>query len=270
MHWLVQTGFEEDPKYMELCKNLVRMGVNHTFCKAIPFSDDDIICDIDLSTINEPIFTYGSYTLSKIAKKRGYTPGAFISEKSSMDNLLSIFGDELLNNDMVIDTLANIDTDMDDFFCRPMEDSKSFVAKVYGLEEFKQFQKQIIDAGVENYSTIYPHTKVLICKPKRIEAEYRFFVVNGKIVTSSQYKMGDRVVYAPIIDQNLEWYAGSIVQRCNVFNCHPDVAYVLDIAISEGKPWVLEVNSINSSGLYAIDTQKFIDAIECLTIRYKV
>lgn len=270
MYWLVQSGFDNDPAYVSLCQNLVRMGINHSFCRAIPFSEDDIISDVDLSSIKEPIFTYGSYTLSKIAKKRGYQPGSFISENIGMENLIKIYGDEMLNSDMVIDTLENINPDMSEFFCRPMEDSKSFTAKVYTLNEFNEFKQGIIEAGTEHFSTIYPHTKVLICKPKTIEQEYRFFVVDGKIITYSQYKMGNRVVYKSDVDQSIIWYASSIVHSRTVLKNHPDIAYVLDIAVSNGVPKVLEVNSINSSGLYAIDTQKFIDAIETLGYRYKV
>ena len=269
MHWLIQKGFDNDPAYVELCKNLERMGVSHSFCKAIPFSENDIISDIDLDAITEPIFTYGSYTLSKIAKKRGYNPGSFISETIGMENLIKIFGNHMLNSDMVIDTLENIETEMPKFFLRPMEDTKSFPAKIYTLEEFKEFKRKIIEAGTEHYATIYPHTKVLISSPKEIEQEYRFFVVAGKVITGSQYKMGERVVYSPNIDRNIQWYVSSVVDMRNVLNNHPDVAYVIDIAVSEGEPKILEVNSINSSGLYAIDTQKFIDAVESLTHRYK-
>ena len=269
MHWLIQEGFDNDPAYIELCKNLARMKIPHSFCRAIPFSENDIISDVDLDAITEPIFTYGSYTLSKIAKKRGYNPGSFISETIGMENLIKIFGNHMLNSDMVIDTLENIETEMPKFFLRPMEDTKSFPAKIYTLEEFKEFKRKIIEAGTEHYATIYPHTKVLISSPKEIEQEYRFFVVDGKIVTSSQYKMGDRVVYSSNVDQHIQWYASSVVDMRNVLNNHPDVAYVLDIAVSKGNPYILEVNSINSSGLYAIDTQKFINAIENLTHRYK-
>jgi len=43
----------------------------------------------------------------------------------------------------------------------------------------------------------------------------------------------------------------------------------LDVAVIERNiPKVLEINSINSSGLYAIDTQKLIAAVEDLTDRY--
>jgi hypothetical protein len=48
-------------------------------------------------------------------------------------------------------------------------------------------------------------------------------------------------------------------------NCWaPDYAFVLDIATTDGVPKVIEANCINASGMYAIDTQKFIAAVESL------
>lgn len=265
MHWLIQRKMEQDPACVRLYDNLERMGIHHSFCRAVPFSDDDLTSEIDLDTVKEPIFTYGSYTLAKIARRRGYKPGSFISERFSMDSLLSNYGDELLNNDMVTGPLSDIQTDMPEFFIRPMEDTKSFVAEITSKQSFEEFRNKIIAAGTEHFSTIYPHTKVIISSPKKIEQECRFFIVDKKIVTSSQYKVGDVVRILPIVDSYITEYVQKIISR----EWEPDTAYCLDIAVSNGIPKVLEINCINSSGLYALDTQKFISAIEDLTERYR-
>jgi hypothetical protein len=130
MHWLIQSKFDYDPKVRELVGNLQRLKINHSFCKAIPFSEE-MTSDVDLDKIVDPIFTYGSYTLSKIVVKRGYKPGAFISPNLGQDFLLSNYGDRMLNSDMLICELGEVlDNVPDEFFIRPVKDSKSFTAKI--------------------------------------------------------------------------------------------------------------------------------------------
>lgn len=265
MQWLIKRGFENDPKYRELCEDLVRMGINHTFCNVIPFSEDGLTLESELT--DEPLFTYGSYTLSRIVKARGYRPGSFVSKDIDFDSLKNIYGEQLLNYDMSIVRLEDAEPTEEQFFIRPMEDNKAFDAKVMNVAEFNSFKTKIMNLG-EGFATVTKDTMCLISSPKEIKLEVRFFVVDGKIATYSLYKLGDTIWYSALVDQYIIDYAKNIV----VSHKQPDVAYVLDVAVIEVNgefiPKVLEINSINSSGLYAIDTQKFIMAIEDLTERY--
>ena len=262
MQWLIKRGFESDPKYRELCDDLMRMGIKHTYCNVIPFSEDGLTIESELS--EEPLFSYGSYTLSKIVKSRGYRPGSFISKDIDFDSLKNIYGSELLNYDMSICRLEDAIPTSELFFIRPMEDNKAFTAKVMDIAEFKRFKEGIVNLG-DGFSTVTKDTPVLISTPKEIMSEIRFFIVDGKIATQSLYKLGDSVWYSAIVDQYIIDYVKDVVSS----HRQPDVAYVLDVAVIERNiPKVLEINSINSSGLYAIDTQKLIAAVEDLTDRY--
>ncbi len=262
MFWLIKRGFENDPKYRELCLNIKRFEIKHTFCNVIPFSTE-VISDTPLDSIKDPVFNYGSYNLSKIVKSMGLKPGAFISENISLNNLLEHYGPEMFNSDMIFGTIKDIEPQVNNFFIRPMEDSKSFTAQVLDIENFKYFKSNILNLDSEEYSTIKPNTMVSICSPKNIDQEIRFFIIDSKISTYSTYKIGDRVVYSPEVDQYIIDYVKDVIKIYE-----PDVAYCLDIAVSGGQPKILEINSINSAGLYAIDTQKFIFDIEDLTEKY--
>ncbi len=258
MHWIVKKGFEKDPKYRELCNNLIKMDIKHSFCNVIPFSDDIIDLEIELIKIKEPIFVYGSYTLSKIIKRELPDSYVFISTNLNLDNLLKHYGNEMFNNDMIFGKISEIETNLDTFFMRPLEDSKSFTAKIYNKEEFIQFKNNIKNLSLSNqYSTMDNDTMVCISKPKSIEKEIRFFIINNKISTYSQYKIGDSVLYSNDVEQYVIDYVNKIIKIYE-----PELSYCLDIAINNGVPKILEINSINSAGLYAIDTQKFIFDIE--------
>ena len=263
MHWLIQDKFNYDPAVRDLVANLKRLEINHSFVKAIPFSEDGLIADFDLDDIDEPIFTYGSYTLSKIVYNRGYRPGAFISPLISLNHLLDNYGDNMLNNDMRFFPLKEVIDNIGDeeFFVRPMEDTKSFTAEVTNKERFSDFVENIKGLG-DGYSTVDMDTMVAISKPKSIQQEIRFFIVNGKISTYSTYKIGDRVCYDGFVDRDAIDFVSALV---GFGNWNPDIAYVIDVAMSNDEPKILEVNSINSSGLYGIDTQKFIMSIEDLS-----
>lgn len=265
MQWLIKRGFENDIKYIELCEDLKRLGITHTFCNVIPFSEDGLTLESELT--DEPLFSYGSYTLSKIVKARGYKPGSFVSKDINFDSLKEIYGAELLNYDMVIGKIKDIEPTSNMFFVRPMEDSKSFTAKVMHISEYNKFKENVLNLG-EGFSTVNKDTEILISSQKEIVSEIRFFIVDRKIATYSVYKVGDEVIYLALVDDYIKDYVKSIIEN----HKQPDLAYVLDVAVIEKNgnlvPKILEINSINSSGLYAIDTQKFIMAIEDITERY--
>jgi hypothetical protein len=177
----------------------------------------------------------------------------------SLNNLLDHYGDEMLNNDMEFYALKDVLNNATDiFFARPMEDSKSFTAEVTTKEKFSKFVKGIENIG-KKFSTVTLDTMVAVSKPKSIQREVRFFIVDGKISTYSSYKIGDYVIYDKFVDQYIIDYVKNIIGAWG-----PDKAYCLDIAVSSGQPKILEVNSINSSGLYDIDTQKLIQSINNL------
>lgn len=272
MHWVLEDRFDHDPKYRELKETLKRFDISHSLVKVVPFTDDGfttlegydlnkLIPEINSDSLilhNLSVFCYGSYTLSKIMHKH-FTPGAFISPMLGINNLLEHYGNEMFNNDMVIAPIRDLDTDLPEFFARPVEDTKSFCGGIMKNAEFKEWKQKIIDAALipENYSTITPYTMAVIAKIKPIHQEVRFFIVDRKIATYSQYKSGDSVIYSPHVDQYVIDYVNEMLKVWT-----PDRCFCMDIAITDGIPKILETNSINSSGLYAIDIQKFVMAVE--------
>lgn len=259
-HWLIQRGFDSDRQYLKLIEAIERMEIPHTFCTVVPFceSDEGIVLESPIPE-GSNIFCYGSYSLSKHAVRRGYFPGAFISNNSSIDNLIAKYGENMLNHDSVVIRFGDDDElvpNWDTFFIKPNEDTKAFTAEVLSREAFLEFKHRIQAQG-EEYSTVTKDTRVVISSPKEIDAEFRFFVVDGKVVTYSMYKSGSTVYYSGRVDEYIVEFAQSMVDLYQ-----PDRAFVIDIAITPDGLKVIEVNSINSSGLYDIDVQKLVFSIE--------
>lgn len=94
---------------------------------------------------------------------------------------------------------------------------------------------------------------------KEIYAEYRTWFVGGRLVTVSQYRLGDKVAYSSIVDDDVLTYAEKMESIW-----HPQQAFVLDVCRTEAGLRIMEINTINSAGFYAADVFKIFKAVENL------
>ena len=89
-----------------------------------------------------------------------------------------------------------------------------------------------------------------------IEAEYRFYVVNSKIITQSKYLPEE----SADVPEDVVTCAKSLVQILyNRGYRHLD--YTLDVVVSGGLVYLLETNCLFTSGLYKCDKEKLENAI---------
>ena len=112
---------------------------------------------------------------------------------------------------------------------------------------------------VENhlYLHVSLNTPVIINDIINITREMRFWIVNNRISTYSTYKIGDSVEHIHNVPENVFIYVESLLSLT------PYKSYTLDIAeINHSGYKVLEVNCINTSGLYDIDVEKLISDLE--------
>ena len=74
------------------------------------------------------------------------------------------------------------------FFIRPTEDRKIFAGQIVTKGEFDVWVTNTLNAHKDGYTTLTPDTEVIVSEVKNIHSEWRFFVVDGKIVTGSLIK----------------------------------------------------------------------------------
>ena len=110
------------------------------------------------------------------------------------------------------------------------------------LDEFKIWQ--------QNTSTNIP---LIYGKIKSIGQEYRHFIIDGKVVSSSRYKLGGIVNYSDNVDTAIISYAEKIAEIWT-----PARAYVLDTYVTNDEMGVVELGCIGNAGFYAADIQKII------------
>jgi hypothetical protein len=266
MLWILQNNLYKESKYAELVDFLERAGLPTIFVKALPFTDKLVAAEEDLSKARDqelipdvvipsgPCVTMGSYTLAKIAKSRGWTPGAWI-DNLSYDVWGQMWPDDILNPKAKLCKFE--DADMDDTkFIRPVEDSKSFSGKVFSPDEWRTWKKSVLEVATSE-DPLNGSTEILISEPVDIWTENRIWVIDGKIVTHSLYKRGRTVHYSPNVDAEVLVFAEEMIK-----NWRPNDAFVLDVAQTPQGCKIVEVNCLNAAGFYAGDMSKIVMAIE--------
>jgi hypothetical protein len=273
MYWVVQNNIYKEQKHSILMKTLKEKKIPHIEVKVVPFSDDKllpsefdsheykgIIDDIKGVEIpnNTPVMVLGGTTLAKIAERRGWNPGSFLNENFHYNQWKNALGDYLLNSEAMVGNLRDINPAWDTFFIRPCEDTKDFSGIVYTKEGFNRWREELLK-DEDSYPFI--NSEVVSSPVKIIEAEYRFFVVDGHIVTYSQYKLGDKLYKNATVDKEVIQFTKEMI---NLWQ--PARAFVIDIAKTNEGYKVIEINNFNSAGFYDADVVKIIDAIENMKI----
>ncbi|MFZ6712910.1 ATP-grasp domain-containing protein [Undibacterium sp. TC9W] len=247
MHWVIQRRIFKPGNYDLLIQALDSLEVAYTSVTIKP-GTYDLEPDVNLTG---KVYVCGAIKLARIANERGWLPGSLLNENFNFNVWQQHLGSELLNHAVGTGKLADIDTTRyKQFFIRPMEDNKAFDGTVIDNEMLADWRS---DPAKNNLLKL----DVMVSPVKDIYREYRLFVVNGRVVTGSLYKMAGRPQVSADLDDEVLMYAQTIISKWT-----PAQAFVMDVCLSEDSYKVIEFNNINSSGFYASDVLKYVDAIQ--------
>lgn len=252
MHWIIQSNLFNDNSKQELLDALDRLDVYYTLVKVIPFSGE---LEPEIVPYS-PVMVYGSTTFVLEAHKRGWKPGVFWNDKLDMKMCLEHWQDNILNADGYIEKFSDI-VITEPMFIRPISDLKDFSGNLVNPEEFHEWKTNLLEY---RDCTVTKDTLCLVAPPKELQFEYRLFVVDGTIVTGSQYRKGIRVISDKHVPDEVLAFGQQMI---NIWQ--PELAFVLDVAKTESDELkIIEINNINSSGFYKANLQKLIVALERL------
>jgi len=255
MFWVLQKNLFNEDAFTELLLQLDRQNVKYQVVNVIPFAHE---MDPDVN-VDDNVFVVGATSMNKIARKKNWIPGYF-DENLQYSNLLHFYDEHMLNIESVVKPLHTIEKMWDDFFIRPNNDNKQFSGQVMTWEEFESWRTSVIALdGESSLTTLTADDLVVMAPLQEIYAEYRFYVVDGKIITGSMYKRSNRVHYVNVTEHSDPELWNFSQQMINLWR--PNRAFALDIAMTENGYHVLEINAINSAGFYACDMGKFVNAI---------
>jgi hypothetical protein len=138
-----------------------------------------------------------------------------------------------------------------DMFIKPSRDQKAFNP---GILEAGTTVESFIKS--QHYEEFFLDEVLIVAPVKEIYSEYRFFVVDGSVITGSMYKMNGKLLIKedvpPLILDCAKEYAKLY---------HPDKVFTMDLADTPEGIKIVEYNCWNASGLYATDSQKIFFAV---------
>ena len=252
LKWVIQDNLFNEDGYVRLMNSLDRLGQDYTVVKVVPFAHE-LIPDVDYPP-DQKVIVMGSDALIRASQRKGWWPGAFTNDNFDHRAWVAAHGDEMLNYEADVIRFGDVKPplDGDAFFIRPAIDFKIFAGEIITPENFLSWQSKAVAYG----DTLNDDTEVVVAPYKKILQEYRFFVVDRKIVAGSSYKIGDRVTSSIDVDRDVLWYATGMLQTW-----HPAYAYVMDIARTPDGFKLIEYNCINGSGFYACPTTDIVSAL---------
>lgn len=267
MIYAIQEGLFRGDHEERLVNTLYRFGFPVHFFKHVPFSKELIWIDVEekelqnayrsmsiMNPANPPegknVMAFGSVRFSHFANEFGWKPGSFYNENHDYNVYSQYWRENMLNWDSRIQRLGD-PVEEEFFFARPTGDTKTLKGETYG----KKMWEFCVDNALTNGAN--PDELIQICSPKEIMQEVRCFVVNGKVVTASFYKIGDRVVYQECFEEDLLSFAQEMVDHYQIAD-----AFVIDVCRTDKGLKIVECNCINCSGFYHINEQKLIEKLE--------
>lgn len=274
MHWILQENLFNEAEWGNLIATLERFKLPYSVHKVIPFIGE---LEPPATPASDKVICIGSYSMRHTAKKYGWTPGVhdlfdinFLVQKEH-------WGELLLNYDSTIVEFKNARL-TEPTFVRPIDDSKYFAGRVFEPEEFNDWVHKVVDLNEDYGTSLTGDTLIQLCSYKEIYAEYRFWIVDRRIVTASLYKRGGKVIYSDQIDvhrihsfvrqvlrTDLKLYGDyTIPLSDDLDSWQPHRAFVLDVCETPDGMKIVEINTINASGFYAGHIQDIVLALENL------
>lgn len=216
----------------------------------IPFSHEIVA--------NEPLegrdfIPYGSTFFTKEAHQRGwrgcyYDPATF-TYAEALKQRPDMLNDGLMTVDEAIAVLSDAKPDSR-WFLRPSADLKNFCGHVCVAAEAAPW---LTEALVRESDTIAKHSHadlVVLNAVKDLWCEWRYFLIDGKIVSGSVFRFQGKLHPTPVTSQKTLDEAQALAD-----GWLPHKHCVMDLAMTTEGLKVVEFNCINASGFYGNDME---------------
>lgn len=270
--WVLQDNIYKETGYLKLVEGLRRLERNVMIVTPVPMTNillaSGYITDRDITEEDGiliehdgPILCFGSLALRRIAIAQNLKPGKIGEGVLTYADWRDGLGaGNILNPDVEIGTVKSFFgyQPENDVFVRPVEDTKSLAGTIMTPHDFVDWvaSYSIVDPDGITYA-LNKDTEIMLSSIKQIYNECRVFVLDGKVITASMYKFGNKVRYSDVVDDRYVEFAQRMVDKYS-----PADGFVIDIADTPDGLKVIELNDFNCAGFYHCDVMKIIAAIE--------
>jgi ATP-grasp domain, R2K clade family 3 len=276
MHYVIQENTFREENYGNLVKAIDRLGLERTTVRIYPYIDKITVAidapdghvpspdDLPALDLSGKIFVFGSVKLARIAAEKEWLPGSLVSDRHDFLHYGPIFGKHMLNSDSEIRSFFDLTlkdvkdgiwkSDHARLFVRPTHDGKLFDAGLFTRDEWDKKSESI---RINKPDLLAVYEKIQIAAPKKVQKEIRVWIIGGKVVTASQYRLNMNYC----VDAAVEPAALEFAQSMADIHCIAD-AFVMDVCWCEDEWKIVELGCINSAGFYLADMQRVIMALE--------
>lgn len=213
--------------------------------------------------LEECVIVYGTLEFVQQQQSKGYIPGGYLQLKNmECAHYVSQINQPhlLLNEEHVLTSFQDF-VRRRDFFFRAFNTDELFIRPNSGLKIFtgltlnqKNSDEEI--NALRQLSSVNPETLILVAPAQKIEAEYRFFINNRKVITGSCYQKEGQVHLSAEVPIEAVDAARKMAQN----PWQPDIVYVCDIAKTPNGYKLIELNAASTSGLYMANIPKLFDS----------
>lgn len=129
-------------------------------------------------------------------------------------------------------------------FVRPDSPTKTFTGSIFPCSQLRDLQKVM--------SSYYSDEMLVVVAPEqKILAEWRVVVVEGEVLTASQYKQNHNISLKRGLPDAVHHLAKEVVG----YGWEPDLIWILDLCWAKDRAYVLEINLFSCAAFYNCDLQ---------------
>lgn len=253
--WAIQTNAVSRLQADAVASAVTSQGGKVIEVEVLP-STNTIIALHGAELNTKDIIPYGSTKLVELAIEKEWT-GVFRNSNFSVP-IWKEQREDMLNGDSVsilAEKLPAFTIGLPDdtvLFIRPTIGKKLFPGQTATVTDILSWLR----VGQVGKYPFLPDTEIALATNKVIIAETRWFVVNGKVISGSTYRLHDQRVLIP---ENNENNLIEAQQFANIWLPHSTC--VMDLALTDEGIKVIEFNTFNSSGFYHHDIPKIVNAV---------
>lgn len=261
-HWLLESDTIDKEVVTQLAEEIQRQGMLVKFADRVPLRSNETYVNIYPS--NACVVFHGTLGFSKqIQKEAKWVPGSIHTvENFCCRNYYPHFRRYILAQQHKFCYFKELVEYKNDLYAAFSEDNTLFIRPDSGekiftgqLITYENFEKELERLG---YEPMPRYTQVVVSSPRNIEREWRFVVVDRKVITGSSY-IPFRLRLKTPEDRIAELYAQDVVDSVE---WQPDRAWCLDVCRTRwGNFYVVEINSFSCSGLYASNPRPIVMAV---------
>lgn len=250
MSWVIERDVFNTVQYNTMLAHLRERNIETHIVRIKPFVH---ILDGPTPIVTSPTVCYGSIGMAKVAQDNA---GVFTGDFST--SCYKLLGRDFLNWDARIMKLSEVASVAlatpaeTRFFCKPNDDNKAFAGQMFSAGEFNHWLARMREINYLDDNDF----DVAVCSQKDLAIEYRILVVGDTIIDMSIYRQWQLVMPERVWDTDVSAFVDDCMAKFN-----PADVYIIDVAQTRDGLKVVEYNTFNTAGWYALDVPTVIDAI---------